>query len=139
LLTSQKSMDKRAREVATFSRELKNMTLDFNIPVIQLSQLNDEMKDSRPYGDRPMRDSKAIYHDSNNVVYIHQLKGSDYKEAVRDIGESEEAVRASEYRGIKMVDLIVAKCRDGQTSHKHFCYFGAFSYTHLTLPTIYTV
>ncbi len=58
-----------------FSRELKNMTLDFNIPVIQLSQLNDEMKDSRPYGDRPMRDSKAIYHDSNNVVYIHQLKG----------------------------------------------------------------
>ncbi len=51
------------------------MTLDFNIPVIQLSQLNDEMKDSRPYGDRPMRDSKAIYHDSNNVVYIHQLKG----------------------------------------------------------------
>lgn len=50
------------------------MTLDFNIPVIQLSQLNDEMKDSRPYGDRPMRDSKAIYHDSNNVVYIHQLK-----------------------------------------------------------------
>ncbi|KAK2318814.1 helicase DnaB, partial [Clostridioides difficile] len=98
--------------------------LDFNIPVIQLSQLNDEMKDSRPYGDRPMRDSKAIYHDSNNVVYIHQLKGSDYEEAVRDIGESEEAVRASEYRGIKMVDLIVAKCRDGQTRHKHFCYFG---------------
>ncbi|WP_334295943.1 DnaB-like helicase C-terminal domain-containing protein, partial [Clostridioides difficile] len=42
-------MDKREREVATFSRELKNMTLDFNIPVIQLSQLNDEMKDSRPY------------------------------------------------------------------------------------------
>ncbi|HBF5831686.1 TPA: AAA family ATPase [Clostridioides difficile] len=124
LLTSQKSMDKREREVATFSRELKNMTLDFNIPVIQLSQLNDEMKDSRPYGDRPMRDSKAIYHDSNNVVYIHQLKGSDYEEAVRDIGESEEAVRASEYRGIKMVDLIVAKCRDGQTRHKHFCYFG---------------
>ncbi|MCU5803801.1 DnaB-like helicase C-terminal domain-containing protein, partial [Clostridioides difficile] len=54
LLTSQKSMDKRERDVATFSRELKNMTLDFNIPVIQLSQLNDEMKDSRPYGDRPM-------------------------------------------------------------------------------------
>ncbi|MCU6313094.1 hypothetical protein KSU65_22580, partial [Enterobacter cloacae] len=111
--TSQESIDKREKEVATFSRAPNNMTLGFNIPVLLLSQLNDEMKDSRPYGDRPMRDSKAIYHDSDNVVYIHQLKGSDYEEAVRDIGESEEAVRASEYRGIKMVDLIVAKCRDG--------------------------
>ncbi|MGO0904364.1 replicative DNA helicase [Clostridioides difficile] len=124
LLTSQKSMEKREREVATFSRELKSMTLDFDIPIIQLSQLNDEMKDFRPYGDRPMRDSKAIYHDSNNVVYIHQLKGSDYEEAVKDIGESEESVRESEYRGIKIVDLIVAKCRDGQTRYKHFCYYG---------------
>ena len=45
LLSSEQNLQTREREVASLSRELKNITLDFNIPVIQLSQLNDEMKD----------------------------------------------------------------------------------------------
>ena len=82
LLTVEQNLQNREREVATLSRELKNITLDFHIPVIQLSQLNDEMKDLRPWGERPMRDSKAIFHDSNNVVYIHEPVLSDFEEAV---------------------------------------------------------
>ena len=57
LLTVEQNLQNREREVATLSRELKNITLDFHIPVIQLSQLNDEMKDLRPWGERPMRDT----------------------------------------------------------------------------------
>lgn len=124
LMSVESIMQNREREVASLSRELKNITLDFNIPVIQLSQLNDEMKDFRPWGERPMRDSKAIFHDSNNVVYIHEPVNSDFEDAIKAIGTSREKVINSRKNGIKLVDLIVAKCRDGETGYRHYCYNG---------------
>ncbi|HSQ34342.1 MAG TPA: DnaB-like helicase C-terminal domain-containing protein, partial [Peptostreptococcaceae bacterium] len=124
LLTPEQNLGSREREVALLSRELKNITLDFDIPVIQLSQLNDEMKDIRPWGERPMRDSKAIYHDSNNVIYIHRPHGNDLYEAIENIGESKDNVLEAEKKGIFLVDIVVAKCRDGQTKFRHHCYNG---------------
>lgn len=124
LLTVEQNLQNREREVATLSRELKNITLDFHIPVIQLSQLNDEMKDLRPWGERPMRDSKAIFHDSNNVVYIHEPVLSDFEEAVIKIKRDKKSVLKAREEGIKIVDLIVAKCRDGETKFRHYCYNG---------------
>lgn len=124
LMSVEGSAYSREREVAGLSREIKNITLDFMIPVIQLSQLNDEMKDSRPWGERPMRDSKAIFHDSNNVIYIHEPVGGDFMKAVDDIGQDEKRVLAARSEGVKLLDLIVAKCRDGQTQYKHYCYNG---------------
>lgn len=125
LLTPESNYQNREREVATISRELKNITLDFDIPLIQLSQLNDEMKDYRPYGERPIRDSKAIFHDSNNVIYIHEPVGLDLDDAIRKIKSSREEVEKAREKGIKLVDIIVAKCRDGECKMKHYCYNGA--------------
>ena len=124
LLTIEQNLQNREREVASLSRELKNITLDFNIPVIQLSQLNDEMKDLRPWGERPMRDSKAIFHDSNNVIYIHEPVLSDFEEAIIKIKRDKKSVLKAREEGIKIVDLIVAKCRDGETKFRHYCYNG---------------
>ena len=124
LMSVEGSMQNREREVASLSRELKNITLDFNMPVIQLSQLNDEMKDFRPWGERPMRDSKAIFHDSNNVIYIHEPVNSDFDEAVENIKKNKNDVLSARKNGIKLVDLIVAKCRDGETNMRHYCYNG---------------
>ena len=124
LLTVEQNLQNREREVATLSRELKNITLDFHIAAIQLSQLNDEMKDLRPWGERPMRDSKAIFHDSNNVVYIHEPVLSDFEEAVVKIKRDKKSVLKAREEGIKIVDLIVAKCRDGETKFRHYCYNG---------------
>jgi len=124
LMSVEGSMQNREREVASLSRELKNITLDFNMPVIQLSQLNDEMKDFRPWGERPMRDSKAIFHDSNNVIYIHEPVNSDFDEAVENIKKNRNDVLSARKNGIKLVDLIVAKCRDGETNMRHYCYNG---------------
>lgn len=124
LMNVESTLQNREREVATLSRELKNITLDFNIPVIQLSQLNDETKDFRPWGERPMRDSKAIFHDSNNVIYIHEPVNFDFEEACKEINESKEKILNSKKRGIKLVDLIVAKCRDGEIGYRHYCYNG---------------
>ena len=124
LLTVEKSEGSREREVATLSREIKNMTLDFKIPIIQLSQLNDEMKDSRPWGERPMRDSKAIYHDSNNVIYIHEPMGSDLEDACEENGLNVESVKAAKERSCILVDLIVAKNRDGSKGIKQHWFAG---------------
>lgn len=124
LLSTKDNYQNREREVASLSRELKNITLDFNIPVIQLSQLNDEMKDLRPWGERPMRDSKAIFHDSNNVIYIHEPVGSDLDEAIENIKSDKRKVLLAKKLGTKLVDLIVAKCRDGEVKYKHYCYHG---------------
>ena len=124
LLTVEKSEGSREREVATLSREIKNMTLDFKIPIIQLSQLNDEMKDSRPWGERPMRDSKAIYHDSNNVIYIHEPMGADLEDACEENGLNVESVKAAKERSCILVDLIVAKNRDGSKGIKQHWFAG---------------
>ena len=124
LLSVESNMQNREREVASLSRELKNITLDFEIPIIQLSQLNDEMKDLRPWGERPMRDSKAIFHDSNNVIYIHEPVGHDLEDAIESIKSNKESVLAARKNGLKLVDLIVAKCRDGETKYRHYCYNG---------------
>ena len=124
LMNAESNLQNREREVACLSRELKSITLDFEIPVIQLSQLNDEMKDFRPWGERPMRDSKAIFHDSNNVIYIHEPVNSDFEEAVETINSNKNDVMKARKDGFKLVDLIVAKCRDGETGLRHYCYNG---------------
>lgn len=124
LLTPPQNMNNREREVASISRELKNITLDFDISVIQLSQLNDELKDTRPWGERVLRESKAIYHDSNNVIFLHEPMGHEFEKAVETIGQSRASVLAAKERGIKLVDVIVAKCRDGEKKFKHFSYHG---------------
>lgn len=125
LMSIESSMQNREREVASLSRELKKITLDFDIPVIQLSQLNDEMKDMRPHGERPMRDSKAIFHDSNNVIYIHEPMYSDFDDAIDRIRVSRNTVLNYRKKGVKLVDLIIAKCRDGETKMRHYYYHGS--------------
>ena len=56
---------------------MKKITSDFDTSVIQLTQLNESSK-GRPFGESAVRESRAIYHDSNNVIYIH--KPLDYQE-----------------------------------------------------------
>lgn len=125
LLSSETSSSNREREVAGFSRELKQLALETGASIIQLSQLNDAFN-GRPFGETPMRESKAIYHDSNNVVYIHkpitEKDISDFtkEEAIKDtllemnIGDSPT----------KAIEVIVSKCRDGGTAIEKMWYEG---------------
>jgi replicative DNA helicase len=48
----------------------------------------------------------------------------DFDEAVKDINKSKESILGAKKKGIKLVDLIVAKCRDGETGFRHYCYNG---------------
>lgn len=125
LLTVEEKYHSREREVASLSRELKNITLDFEIPVIQLSQLNDEFRDSKPFGERPMRDSKALFHDSNSVIYIHEPIGNDYEKAIEECKLDKYRVKNLKNDGVKMLDLIVAKCRDAGINHRYYWHDGS--------------
>jgi len=115
LLTPEKSEGNREREVATISREIKNMTQDFKIPIIQLSQLNDEYGDNRPKGERAMRESKAIYQNSNNVIYIHRPNESELSKHMKNGNISIEQYKRIADQGNELVEIILDKQRDGMT------------------------
>jgi len=129
LLDSDKNYGSREREVAAISRDLKNITLDFGIPVVALTQLNDNLGDLRPTGERVMRESKAIYHDANNVIYVHepsneQVKSiienprfAEYRKSLHDIEDTE---------GHTVREIIIDKQRDGSKASKFFRYIGPY-------------
>ncbi|MFZ5968408.1 MAG: replicative DNA helicase [Bacillota bacterium] len=117
LMTPEKDEKSREREVATISRELKNISLSFDIPVVDLSQLNDEMGDKRPHGERVMRESKAVYHDSNNVIYLHRPSEDEIEKIYGDDKNpiTPGAHKHMESIGVKLVEVILDKQRDGST------------------------
>lgn len=117
LITPETNETNREREVAKISRELKNISLNYNIPVIDLSQLNSENGDKRPKGERVMRESKAIYQDSNNVIYIHRPNGEEMKDILSD---PKSLINTDGYeklinKGSDLVEIILDKQRDGET------------------------
>jgi len=80
--------DNREQEIASISRGLKGMALELNIPVLGLSQLNDEGK---------LRESRAIGHDADSAWII-----------------TNDGVWQPK---IQPVILKVEKCRDGETGN----------------------
>ncbi|ENZ9534466.1 TPA: helicase [Clostridioides difficile] len=112
---------------ADLSRQIKKITLDFNIPIIQLAQLNDELKDERPKGDRVMRSSKQIYMDSNSVIYIHRPTEKEALDYCKTMGiEDIKELRCREKGfGANLSEIIVAKNRDGESGFRPYWYIGS--------------
>ena len=115
----------REREVASVSRDLRSLSHKFNIPVVQLSQLNDKSGDSRPSGERDLRESSALWQDSANVIFLHKPNDKEYQghverntcsEAERDLAIN------TEYRPI---EVILAKQRDGLTGLNVMNYYNS--------------
>lgn len=130
ILSPDESMPNREREVASVSRSLKNMTQEFNIPIVALSQLNDNAGKYRPSGERDMRESKAIFQDSNNVLFIHKMTEPDEYESYIGrtyFGYTIEATDFDEYdekRGYDIAEVMMVKQRDGMTGKMVYKYFG---------------
>jgi replicative DNA helicase len=92
------SATSRAQEVATISRGLKLMAMEFEIPVIALAQFNRGAVGRQPLV-TDFKDSSAIEQDSNVIILMHRPLAEDGS----DTGE-----RAGE------IDLIIAKNRNGK-------------------------
>lgn len=98
LMSSGKKVESRQQEVSEFSRQMKLLAKELEIPVVALSQLNrgpETRSDKRPLLS-DLRESGSLEQDADIVILIHK--------------EDAESPRAGE------ADLILAKNRNGQTS-----------------------
>ena len=74
LMSLHKQVESRQVEIQTISRELKALAMEFNIPVIALSQLNrraEYRENSRPRIN-DLRESGSLGHDASKVILIHR-------------------------------------------------------------------
>jgi replicative DNA helicase len=112
LMTSGKRVESRQQEVSEFSRAIKLLAKELDVPVIALSQLNrgpEQRTDKRPMLS-DLRESGSIEQDSDLVLLVHR----------EDMYEK-ESPRAGE------ADLIIAKHRNGPTATVAVSFQGHYS------------
>ena len=99
LMTSGKRVENRQQEVSEFSRQLKLLAKELNVPVVAISQLNrspEQRSDKKPMLS-DLRESGSIEQDADVVILLHR---EDLYDSQNRSGEA---------------DLIVAKHRNGPT------------------------
>lgn len=112
LMTSGKKVENRQQEVSEFSRALKLLAKELNIPVIAISQLNrnsEQTKDKKPEISQ-LRESGSLEQDADVVILLH--REAQYE---RDHPRANEA------------DLILAKQRNGPTGTFVVAFQGHYS------------
>jgi replicative DNA helicase len=112
LMSSGKKVESRQQEVSEFSRALKLLAKELQVPVIALSQLNrgsEQRQDKRPMVS-DLRESGSIEQDADMVILLH-------REDVYD----KESPRAGE------ADILVAKHRNGPTKDIVVAFQGHYS------------
>nr|WP_207205429.1 replicative DNA helicase [Microbacterium protaetiae] len=111
LMSSGKRVESRQQEVSEFSRALKLLAKELQVPVVALSQLNrgsEQRQDKKPQVS-DLRESGSIEQDADMVILLH--RDSVYDKDTRP-GEA---------------DLIVAKHRNGPTATLEIAFQGHFS------------
>ena len=99
LMASGKKVENRQQEVSEFSRQLKLLAKELNVPVVAISQLNrspEQRSDKKPMLS-DLRESGSIEQDADVVILLHR---EDLYDSQNRSGEA---------------DLIVAKHRNGPT------------------------
>lgn len=106
LLKTLKKCDSRRAEIEDISRQCKELSLEFGIPVVVLSQLNRENeRDKREPKLYDLRESGAIEQDADNVIFLHIPKDTDETSDAFDI------------------KVIISKQRNGPTGFIYLRYF----------------
>ena len=106
LCRSLKKTESRRQEIEDISRQLKEITLEFGIPVIALSQLSRESeKAAREPVLSDLRESGSLEQDADNVIFLHVPKDTDEKQGNFDI------------------KVIVGKQRNGPTGYIWLKYY----------------
>ena len=112
LMSSGKKVESRQQEVSEFSRALKLLAKELNIPVVALSQLNrqaEQSKDKRPELSH-LRESGSLEQDADVVVLLHR-----------------EGIFEKDHPRAGEADLILAKQRNGPTGPVTVAFQGQYS------------
>ncbi|GAC1384253.1 MAG: replicative DNA helicase [Marmoricola sp.] len=112
LMTSGKRVESRQVEVSEFSRQIKLLAKELEVPIVALSQLNrgsEQRADKKPMVS-DLRESGSIEQDADMVILVHR----------EDMYEK-ESVRAGE------ADLHLAKHRNGPTKEVTCIFQGHYS------------
>ncbi len=112
LMSSGKKVESRQQEVSEFSRSLKLLAKELEVPVVAISQLNrgpEQRTDKRPMVS-DLRESGSIEQDADMVILLH-----------REDAYERESPRAGE------ADFIVAKHRNGPTATVTVAFQGHYS------------
>ena len=112
LMTSGKKVESRQLEVSEFSRQIKLLAKELEVPIVALSQLNrgpEQRGDKRPMMS-DLRESGSLEQDADMVILLHR----------EDVYEK-ESTRPGE------ADLIVAKHRNGPTREITVAFQGHYS------------
>jgi replicative DNA helicase len=110
-MTSGKKVESRQQEVSEFSRALKLLAKELQVPVIALSQLNrgpEQRQDKRP-AVSDLRESGSIEQDADMVMLLH-------RPSVYDKNDNPGAA-----------EIIVAKHRNGPTADIEVAFQGHYS------------
>jgi len=112
LMTSGKKVESRQLEVSEFSRSIKLLAKELEIPVIAICQLNrgsEQRSDKRPMAS-DLRESGSLEQDADLVILLH-----------REDAYERESTRPGE------ADFIVAKHRNGPTADVVVAFQGHYS------------
>ncbi|MBX3094625.1 MAG: replicative DNA helicase [Cryobacterium sp.] len=114
LMTSGKKVESRQQEVSEFSRALKLLSKELQVPVVALSQLNrgPEQRTDKMPALSDLRESGSLEQDADVVILLHRDRESIYEKDNPRAGEA---------------DLIVAKHRNGPTRTVPVAFQGHFS------------
>ena len=111
-MTSGRKVESRQVEVSEFSRSLKLLAKELDIPVVAISQLNrgaEQRQDKRPMLS-DLRESGSLEQDADMVLLLHREEQYD-----RDTPRQGEA------------DFILAKHRNGPTGNVTVAFQGHYS------------
>jgi replicative DNA helicase len=111
-MTSGKKVESRQVEVSEFSRQIKLLAKELEVPIIAISQLNrgsEQRTDKRPMLS-DLRESGSIEQDADIVVLLH--RPDMYEQESERLGEA---------------DFIVAKNRSGQPGTATVTFQGHYS------------
>ena len=112
LLQPTTKQQSREREVATITRDLKLMTLEFKIPIIILSQLNRNAEGNRPTM-ADLRESGAIEQDSDNIIFLHEPNEKEKDKLIENGIYTQQFFQKLEEKELTLTQMIIEKQRNG--------------------------